>query len=714
MLVNKFKKFQPDLSPHSTRLIRKFFLENKNDKENLIKTLRSQITLFKKLPLFESTEHFRKFNKESVAFQATSSLLADLLEGGWKITLGIDDFQISKPEYEETFRGKSIDEVKKVMRDIQLKNRDKQLKSPEVQNFISRMQRPRVVGNEKKSILDLIDNGKELAEIFKDISELNEEKKLSFLKKFIKPEIVVCYPDDPLFKEEEHFCPYTGLKLSDIWRYFRLTWSSELKSVPGKSFPMLIRNAARPNKPIIGIAMLRSAALSDEARDDLIGWTDEKKLRENIYNKKLDIKFVVKQLILSLNHGIDNIRRDDFNFLNSNLIKNPNDEIIKKLNKIYEEEYEKRKEDLKNEKKQAPRYDRYEEDDWEGESELPLFRKKRALFLARLLEVRKYFNETNIEKEPAKGYAKLVHPSNKKGGEMIGRALREIKSKALAENIMDVSVCGSVAPYNEILGGKLVASLMASEEVRNFFKSRYASKKYLKPSIIASSKKGEPFYRDANLMCLTTTSLYGVASSQYNKIKFLKKDFSNLNQDLIWQEVKKSKKISHKTKGQGVYHFTDETTKLLDILFFKIFGYKQVNHKFGEGTSPKLRKTRISIERLSNRNKVPKEKRHLYALGDDFFAHNIQRKNYVLFLTNDILNKLMSQTKHYNSVNPSKVIDITSAWISRWLLKRIARTETLEKLNKLGPESVKVLLNYEIQDNSNNLFNFKIVNVKKN
>ena len=66
----------------------------------------------------------------------------------------------------------------------------------------------------------------------------------------------------------------------------------------------------------------------------------------------------------------------------------------------------------------------------------------------------------------------------------------------------------------------------------------------------------------------------------------------------------------------------------------------------------------------------------------------------------------MSQTKHYNSVNPSKVVDITSAWISRWLLKRIARTETLEKLNKLGPESVKVLLNYEIQDKPDNLFNF--------
>ena len=126
---------------------------------------------------------------------------------------------------------------------------------------------------------------------------------------------------------------------------------------------------------------------------------------------------------------------------------------------------------------------------------------------------------------------------------------------------------------------------MASEEIRNLFKSRYASKKYIKPSIIASSKKGEPIYRDANLMCLTTTSLYGVASSQYNKIKFLQKDYPNLNFDLIWQEVKKNNKNSHKTKGQGVYHFSDQTTKLLDILFIKYFGYKQVNNKFGEGTN---------------------------------------------------------------------------------------------------------------------------------
>ena len=47
------------------------------------------------------------------------------------------------------------------------------------------MERPRNIGNEEKSILNLIDSGRELAEIFKDISQLNEEKKVSLLKKII-------------------------------------------------------------------------------------------------------------------------------------------------------------------------------------------------------------------------------------------------------------------------------------------------------------------------------------------------------------------------------------------------------------------------------------------------------------------------------------------------------------------------------------------------
>ena len=73
-----------------------------------------------------------------------------------------------------------------------------------------------------------------------------------------------------------------------------------------------------------------------------------------IYAKEIEVDFVVKAMVDCLNEQIDNIRSDDFNFLNSKLMKEPNEEIIKKLKKIYEEEYEKRKSDLKNEKKKIP------------------------------------------------------------------------------------------------------------------------------------------------------------------------------------------------------------------------------------------------------------------------------------------------------------------------------------------------------------------------
>ncbi len=694
MKTEKYNTFIPNLSPHSLRLIRKIFVDN-NNSQDLIRDLESQVTIFDKISIEEHENFFMKFNKENISFQACCSLLADLLAGGWHVGIGLEGFLISKPDYNKAFTGNNLEETKEKMRRVQKINRDKQIRSVEIQRFIQRMERPKNIGNEEKSVLSLIDNGKELAEIFKDISQLNEEKKISLLKKIINPEIVVCYPEDPLFKEEQNNCPYTGLRLGDIWKYFRLTWSNEYKSVPGKSFPILIRNAARPNKPIMGIAMLRSAALSDEAREDAIGWTDEATIRKKIYSKEIEIDFVVKAMVDCLNEQIDNIRSDDFDFLNSKLIKEPNDEVIKKLKKIYEDEYERRKSDLKNEKKKPPKISGLEPEDWMKESEDAVFKKKRAIKLAKFLEIRKAFNEVNIKKDPARGYATLIHPSNKKGNELISAALREIKTKALAENIMDLGVCGAIAPYSELIGGKLIAALMGSTEIRTLFKSRYNGKRYKFPSIIASSNKGKAVYRDANLMCLTTTSLYGVASSQYNKIKFLKKDFPELETDVIWNEAKKNKQ-SQKTKGQGVYHFSNETSKLLNILTRKKKGYVEVNNKFGEGTAPKLRKARVGIDCL-----VDYSKSNISL--DTFFAHSIQRKNYVFFHEKNILKKMIDQKKSFLNISSSKAESITSAWIKRWLVKRISRIETLEKLIYLDFNHIRKQLNFPIKDNIINI-----------
>ena len=80
---------------------------------------------------------------------------------------------------------------------------------------------------------------------------------------------------------------------------------------------------------------------------------------------------------------------------------------------------------------------------------------------------------------------------------------------------MEIITCGAVPPYGEILGGKLVAMLMASPRVVRDVRTRYEGR----VSLIASGLKGAPVRRDPNLTVLTTSSLYSVGSSQYNRIR---------------------------------------------------------------------------------------------------------------------------------------------------------------------------------------------------
>ena len=149
----KYSTFVPNLSPHSLRLIRKIFVDN-NNSQGLIEDLESQVTIFDKISLDEHESFFMKFNKENISFQGTCSLLADLIGGGWHVGIGLEGFLISKPNYDMAFTGNNLKETKDKMRSIQRINRDKQIKSVEIQRFIARMERPKTVGNEQKSILN--------------------------------------------------------------------------------------------------------------------------------------------------------------------------------------------------------------------------------------------------------------------------------------------------------------------------------------------------------------------------------------------------------------------------------------------------------------------------------------------------------------------------------------------------------------------------------
>lgn len=74
-------------------------------------------------------------------------------------------------------------------------------------------------------------------------------------------------------------------------------------------------------------------------------------------------------------------------------------------------------------------------------------------------------------------------------------------------NVMDIYVLGAVPPYNDLLCGKLIALLAASNEVRETVISKYKNK----TTIIQGKIK------DPRLVLLTTTSALG-RSSIYNRI----------------------------------------------------------------------------------------------------------------------------------------------------------------------------------------------------
>ena len=65
----------------------------------------------------------------------------------------------------------------------------------------------------------------------------------------------------------------TGIWLQDVWRYARHFWSIPYQSTPGRNLFYLIRDAALPDRPLIGIAALGNPVLGLAKRDDHFGWS---------------------------------------------------------------------------------------------------------------------------------------------------------------------------------------------------------------------------------------------------------------------------------------------------------------------------------------------------------------------------------------------------------------------------------------------------------
>lgn len=602
---------------------------------------------------------------DSAKLRAVCLLVADLCEQGWRVSIETDQITFEPPGISRDGE-QTIDDVKARVRTALQAARARQLREPSVRHFITRMERVALRGGRKTSITDVIDDGADLARELRKLNHLGDEERQASLARLIDPVIEVC--------EAGVRCSETGLSLIDIWRYFRHTWAHEYRAIPGRQMLILVRNAARPGRPVMGIAMLASPVMRLNARDEWIGW-----LRDAAHQRVQHGLWSPDDLAASLQQRIDAsikaVRWDDL--ASEAEILDPTETVALRLEQRASGAAFAREQQLRahfeahaSEGQVRPHRGELKsakpDSDWRAASEDLLFVRKRAESLAQLLFAKGMFRGAGLAKDSSAGLEQLF--ATRSGQRALDIALAEFRKAGLSSEVADVSICGAVHPYNQLLGGKLVALLLTSTEVRDAYAKRYGGQ----ASVIASQMAGRVIHKPAALRILTTTSLYGVGSSQYNRLVLRAADHPGLGHDIKWGAIGKSL-----TGGFGTLHLGGETANALRSMALARHDSRRVNNRFGEGTSPRLRQIREGLDALGLKS-------------DAILHHATPRIFYGCELEAGARDALVGLARPGST--SSSAAAVGQAWRARWLSSRVLRDETLDELSRLGPASVRASL----------------------
>jgi len=196
---------------------------------------------------------------------------------------------------------------------------------------------------------------------------------------------------------------------------------------------------------------------------------------------------------------------------------------------------------------------------------------------------------------------------------------------------------GALPPYNELLGGKMVALSLVSNEIRKAYEKKYRNRKTL------LKKRKIP----NRLLFITTTSAYG-KSSVYERIKY------------------NSEKVSiflGFTAGAGTFHLPQELYEEL-LLFLEQEG---INTKRGYGTGPsrKLKLVDLGFKKLGLKN-----------LTGSYVFHNIKRGYYLFSHVRNLQNVIQKNKRHLWYDRPFN--ELFTFWLERWCIPRSERKKEWE------------------------------------
>ena len=586
-------------------------------------------------------------SRNRFATEAAINILADLAKMGWTLSLRGAAINGQPPAIALT------DDIRMRRRAQLAARRHEQLRLPSTQEFIGRMEAGHVYRGRLVSVFDLMRDGRELASAlnaYRDAKARGAESPL-----FVRPYLE--------FVDSNKFCRHSGLRLQDIWRYFRHTWASAYESVPGRSLMVLIRDASTPYHPVMGIAALASAASVLPARDkDFIKWTGDVFVRECIKSPHAKI---LRWMGATVRASIREVYRTDFvaeGLLPLRITQKDLPGIVKRLRReaVTAKERHVRQAEMRVHKTASAQA--RDEDDWEALARSDLFRSKRASELASLLELQAILDNTGRNRRGRARLQELLQ--SEEGRDALSKVVRVARSRTIGTAIADLIVCGSVAPYNEILGGKLIAMLAASPDVVRYYKRRYGGAR----SVIASSMAGREIVRPANLVYVGTTSLYGTRPSQYDRIVVPADKLGGKREDSVRY------RYLGDTTGLGTTQFGYATRASVEAFLRRsLNGARRVNNVFGEGANPKLRALREGIAALG--------------FSEDLMVHGLTKSVYGVSLVKNLREYLLGIEKRPKYVFPlgraaNRIENIVDWWYHRWVAERCGRQEIADRIQR--------------------------------
>ncbi len=203
---------------------------------------------------------------------------------------------------------------------------------------------------------------------------------------------------------------------------------------------------------------------------------------------------------------------------------------------------------------------------------------------------------------------------------------------------MNAHRVGALPPYNDLIGGKMVALALVSNEIREAYKRKYKNYKTL-------LKQREI---ESDLLFITTTSAFG-KSSIYNRLKY--------NDEVVAISL-------GYTKGYGTFHIPEAIYKEM-IELLKEEGFN-TDRCYGNGPSRKLRLIRLALKTLG--------------FSNSYTNHGIKREFYLFPLVKNLKEVIHNQESPIWYDRPLQ--ELFEYWKRRWGIPRASRTDKWKAFKK--------------------------------